>query len=302
MKNKIIFRFICTILVLSLFCIVKSNRVKAEEFSNDIHYDYGTYEVEYIVDGIWNDGYNVRVILTNKTNNVIDDWELLFISQDNIINIWNGDVAYSEDDTYIISNKGWNKRIEGYSSIEWGYTANYDDKPHYGYDYIIREKVTEDMSDEELANVIGVLSDNDLENGESIIIDNAYLIECEEEEKIPMLRAGAYSSSKSSTVTFNVKVLTTKKKVFGITQNVNYVVNSIKNTVRITSHKVTFKAYAKGYSGSVKYESQINVENKTMIASFSTVTVKKGTSKGAIHAGVTVFSTGKCNFSCAQMW
>lgn len=301
-KRKEILKVIYTLMILSLFCILKHDSVEAEEFSNKVYYDYGSYGVEYSIEGIWNNGYNVRVVVTNNTDKVIDDWEVLFNSEDSIINIWNAEVAYNDNDTYIISNKGWNKRIEAYNSIEWGYTANYEDKPHHGCDFVIREKVTEDMSQEELGNVIDVLSNNDLEDGESVIVDNAYLIECEEEEETPRLRAGAYAASKSSTVTFKVKVLTTKKKVFSITQKVNYVVNSIKDTVKITSHKVTFTAHVKGYSGSVKYESRINVENKTMIASFSTVTVKKGTSKGAVHAGVCAYSTGKCDFSCMQIW
>ena len=301
MKSKKILKVIYTLMILSLLCILKHNRVEAKEFSNKLYYDYDSFEVEYNIDGLWNDGYNVRVVVTNKTDNVIEDWEVLFNSEDNIINIWNADITYNENDTYIISNKGWNKKIEAYDSIEWGYTANYENEPHYGCDFIIREKVTEDMSQEELGNVMDVLSNRDLEAGESVIVDNAYLIECEEEEEEnPRLRAGAYAATKSSTVTFKVKVLTTKKKVFSITQKVNYVVNSVKNTVKITSHKVTFTAHAKGYSGSVKYESRINVENKTMIASFSTVTVKKGSSKGAVHAGVCVYSTGKCDLSCIQ--
>lgn len=90
-------------LLFGMLVLLPQNTVSASANDN-MYYDYGTYDVQYIVDGIWNNGYNVRVLVTNKTNDNIDDWEMVLKTHDTIINIWNAKISYNDDGLYIIDN------------------------------------------------------------------------------------------------------------------------------------------------------------------------------------------------------
>ncbi len=300
-ENDISVKVIMMLWMCLLFgvAILFPQRVVNASSNADQYYDYDTYAVQYIVDGIWNDGYNVRVIVTNKTDQPINDWEIVFSSKDEIVNIWNANVAYNEENTYIISDNIWNKDVPANGCIEWGYTASYKNEPSFIDNLEVREEITENISNNHFESIIDLIEGDKLENGEEIILDNAYIIEYveDEEQDSPMLRAGAYSSTKTSRATYHVKVLSTKKKVFSIQQTVKYIVNSVKNTVKITSHQVTVKSYANGYSGEVKYTSRLNVENKIAAASFATVTIKHPKGKYPIITSVTVYPTGGYRFS-----
>lgn len=109
-------------LLFGIFVLFPQKVVNASvDIDNNMYYDYGEYDVQYVVDGIWDDGYNIRVIVTNKTNDNIDDWEMVFKSHDTIVNIWNADVACHEGNLYIINNNTWNQKIAPQESIVWVY-------------------------------------------------------------------------------------------------------------------------------------------------------------------------------------
>ena len=269
------------------------------DIDDKVYYDYGAYDIQYVVDGIWHDGYNVRVIVTNKTNENIEDWEMLFKSQDTITNIWNAGVVYREGDLYIISNNTWNQTIGPQQSIVWGYTANYNDTPEYGRDFEVRERITENVTDEQFEEVFNAMLNCDLEDGERLIVNDAFVIECEEEEQeMPMTRAGAYISTKTGSTRYRIKVLSTSKVVFTVSQTVTIVVNSVKNTVRIKSYKATVDGAT---IVKQKVTSNLNDELSSMAPCSASVQIKYKNKIYYFVGAVTAYSTGKCRFSFTQI-
>lgn len=65
-------------------------------FSEESIISADEYQIEFVVKEAWEDGYIGEIILTNVSNRVIEDWRLLFESNDNIINIWNGRLEDSD--------------------------------------------------------------------------------------------------------------------------------------------------------------------------------------------------------------
>lgn len=299
--NDLVVKLHLMSLLLGIFVLIPQRTVIASVAVNDnMYYDYGTYDIQYIIDGIWHDGYNVRVVVTNKTEQTISDWEMVFKSSDTIINIWNANIAYNGEGLYIINNDNWNKEIPANGSIEWGYTAHYNDVPTYAFDFEVREKITGDISDENFEDIMNVLLDSDLENGESVTVNNAYVIECVEEdfEEIPKLRAGAYASTKTKSVTFYIYVKSSYEKAFTMKQTAEIVVNSIKNTVRIKSHSFTVTGATLVKK---EFNSILNVEQTFAAGSNVSVQVKYKNKSYYFLGMVTAYPTGSCQFDITQL-
>lgn len=86
------------------------------------------FVVNYEITGLWNYSYNVNVTVKNTGSKKIHNWALLYYLDENkITNIWNGKIANSEDGVYLIDNAGWNMDIDINSSVQFGYTASYQD-------------------------------------------------------------------------------------------------------------------------------------------------------------------------------
>lgn len=92
------------------------------------------YETSFNVSSAWNGGLNGEIIISNLQEEDIEDWTLEFVYDGEIINIWNAEIVSHEGNQYVIKNLGWNKTLEGNSSITIGFTANSEDvtmEPHH---------------------------------------------------------------------------------------------------------------------------------------------------------------------------
>ncbi len=85
--------------------------------------------VTYQIVEKWNEAYNARVTIRNTSNTHIDDWAIFFYMEDEITNLWEGQVLKHEDGIYLVENDVWNQDIPVGGSVSFGFTANYEDKP-----------------------------------------------------------------------------------------------------------------------------------------------------------------------------
>lgn len=85
------------------------------------------YETSFNVSSAWNGALNGEIIISNLQEEDIEDWTLEFVYDGEIINIWNAGIVSHEGNQYMIKNVGWNKTLEGNSSITIGFTANSED-------------------------------------------------------------------------------------------------------------------------------------------------------------------------------
>lgn len=132
-------RMLCIVLICSLLfscfgadtlvCNVtaaeKNEKVKA---GDSVTFKGKNFVVNYEITGLWNYSYNVNVTVKNTGSKKIHNWALLYYLDENkITNIWNGKIANSENGVYLIDNAGWNMDIDVNASVQFGYTASYQD-------------------------------------------------------------------------------------------------------------------------------------------------------------------------------
>lgn len=82
------------------------------------------YSVQYILDSDWGTGFTARVLLSNHTEEVLEDWKLEFDFDREITNIWNGVIDAHEGDHYVIKNAGHNANIVSGSAISFGFNVD----------------------------------------------------------------------------------------------------------------------------------------------------------------------------------
>ncbi len=81
------------------------------------------YSVEYILDSDWGTGFTARMLLTNHTETVLEDWTLEFDFEREITNIWNGVIEAHEGNHYVIKNAGYNANVVSGSAISFGFNG-----------------------------------------------------------------------------------------------------------------------------------------------------------------------------------
>lgn len=83
------------------------------------------YDVKFEIKCSWNKSYCMDVEITNNGDTPINDWILIYDSQDKIDTIWNAEVTYIEDSLCYLSNAGWNKEIKPGETRTFGYIGTY---------------------------------------------------------------------------------------------------------------------------------------------------------------------------------
>lgn len=81
------------------------------------------YSVEYIMDNDWGTGFTARMLLTNHTETVLEDWTLEFDFDREITNIWNGVIEEHEGNHYVLKNAGHNANVVSGSAISFGFNG-----------------------------------------------------------------------------------------------------------------------------------------------------------------------------------
>ncbi len=104
---------------------------EADGLTDDVAFNIGTYkgdnyEVSFVIDSKWDNGFNATITISNTGVMPIENWCMPFPLEQEISNIWNASVEETYDDFYIIKNVGWNQDIPVNGSISFGITS-YDE-------------------------------------------------------------------------------------------------------------------------------------------------------------------------------
>ncbi len=81
------------------------------------------YDIVYHLDSDWGSGFTGTITITNKTNEVIEDWRLSFQFDRKITNIWNASIESQDGSNYTIANVGYNSSIAAGQSISFGFNG-----------------------------------------------------------------------------------------------------------------------------------------------------------------------------------
>ncbi len=82
------------------------------------------YSVEYRLGNDWGSGFSATIVITNNTDQTLEDWILEFDYARNITNIWNGVIESHEDGHYVIKNAGYNANIGAHQSVYIGFNGD----------------------------------------------------------------------------------------------------------------------------------------------------------------------------------
>lgn len=122
--------------------------------AGNVYYGNG-YNVEFKITSAWEDAFNVEVTIRNTSETEIENWAISFAMPYEIINIWNGEVTYSEEEIYIIKNATYNQDIQAKGSVSFGFTAEYEEEimPPNSYMLVMKEQEVEADSYEIAMNI-----------------------------------------------------------------------------------------------------------------------------------------------------
>ncbi len=89
-------------------------------------YEYENFSVEYIVQNSWVENCNVCVKITNTSDTAIENWKLVWESEDVLSNVYNADIT-CENNMYTAKNIGYNQDIAAGETLEFGFDVCYGD-------------------------------------------------------------------------------------------------------------------------------------------------------------------------------
>ncbi len=95
------------------------------EEAQSIVYEAETYHVTGKITNEWKNHYQGEIILENTGKEKIENWKLIFESQDEFENMWNAKIEAHEGNIYIIKNCGYNQVIQPGEKVSIGFQAGY---------------------------------------------------------------------------------------------------------------------------------------------------------------------------------
>ena len=104
-----------------------ADAVKDAQQGDKVLFKGDNFIVKFEILAKWNTAYNANVTIENTGKNTIHDWAIIFYSNDDITNLWNGKIAKKQNGLYLIDNATWNMDIRAGQSVSFGFTANYTD-------------------------------------------------------------------------------------------------------------------------------------------------------------------------------
>lgn len=86
--------------------------------------DNSEYTIESKIQVEWGTGYIGSIIITNNSENTIEDWLLEFDYENTISNIWDGIIELHEGNHYVVRNAEYNHNILPGESVTIGFLVN----------------------------------------------------------------------------------------------------------------------------------------------------------------------------------
>lgn len=115
--------------------------------------DEKEYKIEFKKHSQWDGKFNGQIIITNLSEKTIEDWNMFFVCNFEIDQIWNAVVEenfWEEDLNYCdIENPGYNQNIAPNQSVEFGFIAAVDGEPEVSEMELFKITSDLDFSDDD---------------------------------------------------------------------------------------------------------------------------------------------------------
>lgn len=122
--------------------VAEAGTADEENDFEDVSFEH-TFEIQ----SEWENHYNAQMSLKNTAGHKIKNWEVAFMFDGEIENIWNAKIVSHYNNVYVIKNAGWNGDIKPGENVTFGFTVRYEgEKPKEPYD-LDMEKVSDIVSE-----------------------------------------------------------------------------------------------------------------------------------------------------------
>lgn len=81
------------------------------------------YEVKFDKTSDWGCGYSGAITITNISDKTINDWTVSFDFDEEIANLWDGEIVLHEGDNYVVTNATYNHNIKPGQSVTINFTV-----------------------------------------------------------------------------------------------------------------------------------------------------------------------------------
>ncbi|MCP4887928.1 MAG: cellulase family glycosylhydrolase [Planctomycetaceae bacterium] len=81
-------------------------------------------EIAWNVSSDWGTGYVASLVITNRSADTWNDWELEFDSPHEIVNIWGAEIVSREGTRYRLRSLPWNRSVAASGTVEIGYQVD----------------------------------------------------------------------------------------------------------------------------------------------------------------------------------
>lgn len=102
-------------------------------------YEYEPFTVEYVVQNSWKENCNVCIKITNTSETTIENWKLVWESEDVLSNVYNADIT-CENNVYTAKNIGYNQDIAAGETLEFGFDVCYGDSLYIPTGFALPDK------------------------------------------------------------------------------------------------------------------------------------------------------------------
>lgn len=117
--KKSLYFLLALILCLKLIQNVAATQLKRKS------YDLADVSIDFILNRIWDTGFEGQIVIYNKTNLKLSNWSLSFDFQHEIKNIWDAAIISSENQNYLISYPKYNTDISPNGKCTFSFTGSY---------------------------------------------------------------------------------------------------------------------------------------------------------------------------------
>lgn len=125
---------------------VATNEQNVAVQADTVFWEKDDLKIEYVIVNSWAGASEVKVRIYNNSDEIIHNWALRYITDDELFNPYNAQ-DISEGSVHVLKNLGWNQDIPANDYVEFGYIQYYNEQIDIPEEF-------------ELLNVSSVVSDN----------------------------------------------------------------------------------------------------------------------------------------------
>lgn len=101
--------------------------------------DKNRYEIICETSNVWDDGFTGSLRIHNRSDGVIEDWQLSFDCEYEIVDLWNGEIVSRDAGRYFVKNREYNQNIAPGAVVTVGFTVQKGNAEKLPENFVLEE-------------------------------------------------------------------------------------------------------------------------------------------------------------------